>query len=302
MARFGRAHVEEEERENHERWLVSYADMITLLAALFIVLFAMSRLDVAKFQAFAKALRQGLGGDVGAFQDSGKSPLGSSAGVVDAPSLGGMALSPRQLGAARLLFADQAQQAASEQKAALSAAKQSIQTALDAQHLSDSVTFRTDARGLIINIVTDQVLFDLGSAQISPAGRKILDALAPTLRNLPNQMGVEGHTDNQPVLGGHGTNWELSTARATAVLRYLVERQQLPATRVYAAGYGEQRPLVPNDSAAHRATNRRVEIVVLADTSAANGANSTTGPTSVPTTVPTTIPTDVFSLGSSNGQ
>jgi chemotaxis protein MotB len=136
----------------------------------------------------------------------------------------------------------------------------------------------------VLQIVTDQVLFDLGKADLRPEGRAVLDGLASALKEVPNDIAVEGHTDNRPISGfPFPSNWELSTARATSVLRYLVDDKGLDRKRISAAGYGEERPVVPNDTPAHQAQNRRVEIVVLRpskplldDTTSTDSTTSTT--------------------------
>jgi chemotaxis protein MotB len=243
----GRRRLEDEEHESHERWLVSYADMITLLAALFIVLFAMSSLDLKKFQSFAEGVRASFGG----------SPVGSGSSVLDGDSGEGVLDTPGPP-------TTTAAQAAEVQQEAFAAARRQIETALADAGLGGSVRFRTDARGLVLSVVSDEVLFDTGSSALRVEGGGILDALAPALARLPNEISVDGHTDDRPVRSG-GSNWELSTARATAVLRYLVERRGLDPSRIVASGYADQRPLVPNDTEEHRAVNRRVELVVLAD-------------------------------------
>jgi chemotaxis protein MotB len=149
---------------------------------------------------------------------------------------------------------------------ALAAVQQRLTDALQQQGLGDSVRFRQEARGLVVSVVADSVLFDLGSAELRPDGRRVLDAVSGVLASLPNQVAIEGHTDDRPIRGPGGryaTNWELSTARATSVLHYLVAAHSLTAGRLSAAGYADQRPLVPNDTDEHRARNRRVEVVVL---------------------------------------
>ncbi len=110
----------------------------------------------------------------------------------------------------------------------------------------------------------DAALFDLGRADLRPEGVAVLRRLAPTLAGISNELVVEGHTDNIPITPGGPflSNWELSTARATTVLRWLLDNYHLRPARLSAAGYADTRPRVPNDTAAHRSSNRRVEIVV----------------------------------------
>ena len=133
--------------------------------------------------------------------------------------------------------------------------------------------FEQRDNGLVVNVVTDRVLFELGEASLRPEGRKVLDAVAPALRGLPNALTVEGHTDNVPVSGRYASNWELSTERATTVLRYLLTRG-VPSGQVSAAGYADQRPLSSNATAAGRARNRRVAIVVHALDSSGSAAQA----------------------------
>jgi chemotaxis protein MotB len=245
-----RAH--EEEHENHERWLVTYADMLTVLMALFIVMFALSVVDKAKFEKFA----QGMNGDLG----NGASLLQGGPGLQQPGS------TPVDLQSAIAALDEQhsRQQAAAREKDELEKARQRILQALIAKGMQDEVQFRLDERGLVVTVVTDDVLFPLGSATLRPKGNAVLDAIAPALHALPNQVTVEGHTDDLPISGRFASNWELSAERATSVLRYLLDRHALQPKRLSAAGYADQRPLTPNTSPAARSANRRVEVIVRA--------------------------------------
>ncbi|MCU1375556.1 MAG: OmpA/MotB domain protein [Actinomycetia bacterium] len=258
---------EEEAHDNEERWLLTYADMITLLMVLFIVLFSIGQLDLKKFQQLSSGLAQSFGtaqnvaltGGTGVL-DGGDSPLDSQT-------------------ATEILQAQQ--QAAADAQRQLQETAEKVKEALVGQGLGDKVTFRFEDRGLVLQIVTDDVLFDLGKADLRPEGRAVLDGLVPALKDVPNKLSVEGHTDNRPISGfPFASNWELSTYRATSVLRYLVEQRGLDAKRIAAAGYGEEQPLVPNDTLEHQAKNRRVEIVVLAPTQVVRTPSSTTPTTS----------------------
>ena len=254
----------EEEHDNEERWLLTYADMITLLMVLFIVLFSIGQLDLKKFQQ----LRSGL---ASSFGTSTAAPLGGGNGVLD----GGKTPLDQQDAAAKL---DAQAAAAAQQKAQLSQTAKEIQQALAGKGLGDKVTFRLEDRGLVLQIVSDDVLFDLGKAELRPEGKDVLDGLVPALQEVSNQLAVEGHTDNQPILSGpFATNWELSTARATTVLRYLVEQKGIVATRIAAAGYADTHPVVANDTPENKARNRRVEIVILAPQATAATPGGSTG-------------------------
>ena len=268
-------HEDHEEHENHERWLITYADMITLLMVLFIVLFAIGQTDLKKFAQLKNSLSNSFDNKGGA------QVLTGGSGAMDGSDPGKPVIVPGQLAAAAAAGPDAvAQQAAAAQQAlaekeahdaAVTAEKNTlahvqdeIRQELTAHGLGDSVRFRMEGRGLVVTVVTDKVLFDLGSADLRAEGRAVLDGMTPVLVNLPNHVAIEGHTDNQPIHSPqYATNWELSTARATTVLRYLVDAKGFPSARLSAAGYADQRPLVANDNDVDRAANRRVEVVIL---------------------------------------
>src|SRR3954470_13214722 len=268
---------EEEEHENHERWLVSYSDMVTLLMCLFIVLFAMSQVDKAKFAALASGLAQSFGAPITAL--SGTTPeakvLDGLPGAVDIAS----AIPPDETvqqaevdAAAAKAAAERAQRVAAEARSAyeeLAAARDAINAALTAAGHPDAARYEIDERGLVVHIVADAVLFDAEQAVLRPEGKVVLDSAAPTLASLPNMLRVEGHANHLPVSKGGPwpSNWELSAYRATTVLRYLAT-DGLPEARMYAAGYGSTQPLVPITDPTAISVNRRVDIVVLSTASA----------------------------------
>lgn len=241
-----------------EAYLLTYSDMITALLIFFIVMFAMGQLDLAKFERFklgmarsgASTVDDGLfeNGD-GVFEQAMIRPA-----VVSAPDDTDSEGTGDRTGRGP----DQAaEQAAFEQ------AQQQITAALAAVGAGSDVSFRVEERGLIITIVSDRVLFTPGSADLTPDGQTVVDALAGGLATLPNRMTVEGHTDSRPISTlRFPSNWELSVGRASAVLRTLVEEHGLAAGRLSAAGYADQRPVGPNETPEGRAVNRRVEIVV----------------------------------------
>ena len=256
--------------------------MITLLMVLFIVLFAIGQTDLAKFQELKTGLANTYGGKGGTpvlvggsgalagspALVSGVPPLVS--GVIDQKTTAGLASA-----ATALQEKNQQQAEVQVERRTLTTAQAEIQQALDARGLGGNATFEITGRGLVVTIVTDQVVYDTDSAVLRPGGQEILAAIAPAIRTLPNDIAIEGHTDDLPVTGGpYPTNWELSTARATSVLHFLVDTLHVDATRLSASGYGDERPLVPNVSDANRAKNRRVAIVVLSDISLNQGAPS----------------------------
>ena len=271
--RKGRKHVEED-HENAERWLLTYADMITLLMVLFIVLFAIGATDAKKFAKLHDGLAQSFGEST--VLDGGAGLLnGSAVQAPDAPddSRSGSEALQRQrmavLAGARAADAAARKQARAnkQEDLAMSRLQADITKSLAKNGLAGAVLFRkVDRHGLEVDIVTDRVLFDVAQATLRPQGIKVLTALSPALKGLPNDLVIEGHTDSQPIRSSQfASNWELSTQRATTVLRYLLTRGVSPS-KVSAVGYADQHPLVTGKSAASLARNRRVAIVILSPT------------------------------------
>jgi len=228
-----------------ERWLVTYADLITLLLIFFIVMYTMSKVDAAKFEAVASSLSQVLQGK-------------STAQIVDAP---GPSFVPGQSGAVPPQTAGQGNQAAEQQSLEEIARKLSQEVQKD-EKLALNIVIYQQERGLVISF-KDAILFPSGSATLLPESRDILLRVVNSLQGIPNYVRVEGHTDNRPINNPRfPSNWELSVLRATNVLHLMVENG-IDADRISATGYGEYRPIVPNLSAKEMGMNRRVDIVIL---------------------------------------
>jgi chemotaxis protein MotB len=271
-----RKHAEEpEEHENHERWLVSYADMITVLMALFIVLFAMSSVDQTKFDALKASLASSFGKPIAVVQ-TGKVPSIGDANSEGALDMGAIipASSPQvakeidhAVTAARasdaLKAADKTRADVEREVASMEKARKAILAELAKHHLADSVQFRYDARGLVVSIITDKVLFAANRAVLTPIGRTVLDAMGPALKKLPNDLLIEGHTNLEPVQPKYyPSDWELSSARADTVVRHLIAADGINPIRLAATGYADQHPLIPGTGDVANRLNRRVEIVV----------------------------------------
>ncbi len=231
------------EKENNERWLLTYADMITLLMTFFIVLYATSKTDVAKFNQIQAALERAFNVEVLQGRTVGVNTDGAGAGVL-----------------IQSLFTEPEFQTDVER------IQQHIQRAGAAlgKGSAPDVAIGATREGIIIRL-SGSFLFDSGRAELKPNALWQLDVIAEELRLMGNDIRVEGHTDNVPVDSPrYPTNWELSVARAIAVTRYLTEDGRIASARIGAAGYGEYRPIAPNDSPRNRSLNRRVEIRVLA--------------------------------------
>ena len=246
-----------EEHENHERWLITYADMITLLMAFFVMMYGMSILDLKKFADFKDGAAKQLGKSPAI--TGGQGILFAGTGIAEAASAPITGTGPRD-GAA-----DAVQETGEVDQEHIGALVAEVRARLKATGIAaDTVEAEVDPRGAVLRF-RDMVLFESGSASLSREGLDVLDQIVLMLAHIDNLVIVEGHTDNLPTDGkGFATNWELSTYRATQVLRWLVEGRRLPAPRFSAAGYADTHPRYLNDSPEHRSFNRRVEMIILA--------------------------------------
>jgi chemotaxis protein MotB len=243
--------------DSGNRWLSTYADAVTLLMAFFILLYAMSEIDTAKFAAFV----QGLQVPFGNVSSEGMMPAGDGL-LPDDDGLTPDRTPPPDLDVAEKVAAVEREKRIADQ---LEEVREALEEALLEEGLDQLVEQRIEERGLRVSIASDDILFALGSTDIDRLGRQVIRTVAKTLDGFPNPLTVEGHTDDVPLNRPDYTNWNLSTDRAVAVLSMMVERYGLPPDRVGAVGYGEFRPLADNDSSRGRARNRRVDILVLVE-------------------------------------
>jgi chemotaxis protein MotB len=270
-------HPPHEEHENHERWLVSYADMMTLLMVLFIVLFAISQVDADKFVKLKAGLAAGFGAESVALEGRGSElqdadpeaePFDPGAKVGTPVDAAEAQAQDEELQKA-VAQADRAKQSQMAQRAEAEADKleeiqKQLTAALEAKGLADNVRFTIDERGLVVTIVTSSVIFAGDSADLQAGGRGVLDSVGPTVAALPNRIQVDGHTNQLPVqTRNYPSGWELSSARASSVVRYLIDKFGLPASRMSAAGYADTRPLLDPADPQAPTVNRRVEVVVM---------------------------------------
>lgn len=238
------------EHVNHERWLVSYADFITLLFAFFVVLFASSQSDKKKQAAMMQAMQNAFQ-QYGVFEAHSKTPaLAPSAGSSEQPA-------PI---ATHLSLEIAASDEAIRKQIAESIARE-LRQGSGKLLAKGVVNIRNAADGMVISL-KDVGFFDSGSAKIRPEALQLLQHIASDLP--PGNVRVEGHTDNVAIHSAqYDSNWELSTARATAIARVLLERSFVNPAALSIAGYGEFHPIAPNSTADGRAMNRRVDIVLL---------------------------------------
>lgn len=250
----------EGEHENAERWLLTYADMITLLVAFFIMLYAMSVMNIKKFEQLASSIRGGFGGSMmnGAPNITQGGGLDGSPAIVTDSKHNDEAV-PSSQNFPKLGKPD----GEDAEKKSLDHAYDVMSTYIKKNKLSRVMNVVQTARGVVVTVMTDKMLFAKGGADLNPGELGLLDEVAKVVNTVPNMVRVEGHTDNLAIhTVRYPSNWELSVTRATTVLRYFENRNVNPG-RMEAAGYADQRPIVSNDNEENRARNRRVEIVLL---------------------------------------
>jgi chemotaxis protein MotB len=254
-----------ERAAGHERWLVSYADFITLLFAFFTTLYAISNVDLQKMNRLVSSLQVAFDTRGGKGAAQAVKPGGTTAGAVRSAA----AAPPQAAGVEELRklppkVLDQIGRGYLE--ATLSDVRRRLEETLKPAVLDGRVSLSMDRRGLVVSI-REAGTFKTGSAEVSDELRALIGEVGAALRGIDKLVRVEGHTDDIPIhTARFGSNWELSTARATAVVALLVQEFGLPPGRLSAAGYAEFHPRQPNADAASRAVNRRVDIVILNQT------------------------------------
>lgn len=223
------------EEEGGEAWLLPYSDLMTLLLAVFIVLFAVSQVNEEKAQMMA-----------GAFTDQMMTQRFADAkvtaqGQTQNSTTGGAITEEQQM---------------EELKAELDAK-------LKSENLTASVTTRIDERGLVVSL-SNAIIFDPGSAEIKSENVNVLLEIADMVSIMDNYIRIEGHTDNVPMNSSqYPSNWDLSVARAANVVRLLTTESKITPDRLIAVGYGEYRPVADNSTNEGRAMNRRIDIIVM---------------------------------------
>lgn len=234
----GRRRAEEGEHggPSMERWLLTYADMITLLMIFFILMYVISSVNIQRFRVLAQALSVTLKGEpTGLFNEQGPSFV---PGENDESFL------------------------ENNESLMMSQARKELEAYLQQHNLTGKVTVSEEERGLVVSF-QELTLFRRGSATLTPESRPIIASVGKILQKTTNYIRVEGHTCNLPINNSQfPSNWELSSARALTVLHEFI-RDGLPPWRLSATGYGEYRPRYPNDTEEHRKLNRRVDIVLL---------------------------------------
>ncbi len=280
-------------QENEERWLLTYSDMITLLMALFMVLFSISSVNVSKYITLQQSLRAAFSGSIlpggrAILKSGSESTSAHTPATAEIPSI--MPLTPSipkpvdigtaqaqaaikaaqaaypntpiGISARQLQTALQAAESASQEQSSFVALKLRLQSYAQAHGFASQVSATIERRGLVVTVLTDKLLFDSGQATLQAAGMPLLNEIASLLNvDRTHPIVVEGYTDDIPIeTAEFPSNWELSTARATTVVQYLIAHG-VDENRLGAAGYAQLHPITSNATPAGRALNRRVEIV-----------------------------------------
>ena len=230
---------EEPEKDDSERWMLSYLDFITLLCCFFILMYSMSRVDQEKFDALKSAMNSQFGGT--------DYIVGESPG----PSImvGETAANGLHKGVS--------------EESQMQEVQQKLQATIDNKQLQSNVTIFSDERGIVIR-VRDSLFFPSGKADFSESAKKTIDIMGETMKTLPNYVHIEGHTDNVPIHNDEfSSNWQLSNTRASNVVEELIRGSGYDPHLLSATGYGEYRPIASNNSPEGRQMNRHVDIVIL---------------------------------------
>jgi chemotaxis protein MotB len=260
------------EPEKEERWLLTYADMLTLMFALFMVLYSISSVNITKFETLQQSLKAAFSGSV---LSGGKAILrtGSestsnkaSANAADIPAIVPITPSipkPTDTSAAQIASAMESASGTEQEQSDFEHLQAELNAYAKAHGFGKEVQTLIDRRGLVVRVLTDKLLFDSGSATLQPGGTPLLAEIAHLLNvDRTHPITVEGNTDNQPIdTAQFPSNWELSSDRAASVVRFLIAHSVYDE-RLSAAGYADLRPVASNATAAGRALNRNVDIVL----------------------------------------
>ncbi len=265
-------HKQKQKKDNSERWLLTYSDLITLLMILFILLFAISNVNQSKYDQLAEALSESMGegasifnGSAGVIQDGGGnnvidigSPDGDGSGSGDQePSGTTGSPTPTPTGAASESL---------ETEKDMEELQSDINQVLDDMDVGMNAGTHMIEKGLTVTFTND-IFFDSGKDVLKEEMKHGLSKIAKLLNRVDNKIIIEGHTDNVPIrdTNKYTSNWQLSAARAANVVEYLVDHEKVDGTRISAVGYGEYSPVASNDTAEGRSQNRRVDIIILYD-------------------------------------
>ena len=236
-------HVEEHEEKHDERWLVSYADFITLLMVLFVILYSMGQIDVKKYKTLAESMRSAFS-------------VGAAAQVVDSQinQVGGTS----EDGTSKPIVVPGIPEGPTQSEEVAG----QLTSMLSSQNLGSAVSVQTNIEGVLISL-SERLVFKEGQSDLPPESFPVLDTIVGMIRPINNKIRLVGHTSNIPSSSPqYPGNWELSLARAMSVARYMINAGVAP-DRFIVSGQGEYAPLFPNDTIQHQELNARVEIIIV---------------------------------------
>ena len=278
---------------NHERWLVSYADFITLLFAFFVVLYASSQVDKRKVGKLAMAIQVAFQ-EMGVFQASSTQVPINPEDPMPFSTVQAVENVERSASVARVASHPEGTLGSGRENGDLAQLQADLENSLAAEINRKEIAMRREPDGLVISL-REVGFFESGSAQMKSASQPAFDRIANMLRERQCRLRIEGHTDNIPIHNAQfSSNWELSTSRSTEIVRLLLVRDGYSPARLSAAGYAEFHPVASNATAEGRAMNRRVDIVVLGNDWPANMAGVTANQTPVQSRrVPVPVPVGI---------
>lgn len=249
-----------EKHANHERWLVSYADFITLLFAFFVVLYASSQVDKRKVGKLALAIQVAFQ-QLGVFDSSNTQIPLSDSEAMPFSKIQVVENADRTSDMSR--FVQPMKGMVTPPTQPMKEIQAELEKALAPEIQNSTVEIKARREGLVVSL-REIGFFESGSAVMRASSRGAIDRLAAVLGARTESLRVEGHTDNIPIHNSrYASNWELSTARASELIKLFVERYHFDPARLAAAGYGEYHPVASNETADGRAKNRRVDVVIL---------------------------------------
>lgn len=229
------------------KWMVTFSDLFMLVLVFFILLFSMSQIDLVKFKAVAESFKQVNVLDYNPSAVPFEHPTDFSINTESTNNQDDVAENEEEV---------------QKNEDSLEEVLVEVQTFLAENDLEDVVVANRTERGIVL-VLEEKVLYETAEARILPIAHPFLDKVGTLLTKIPNLVKIEGHTDNRPIsTEKFPSNWELSAARASSVIRYLVDSHDLDPERFIAVGYGDTRPIVDNNSNANYQKNRRVEIVI----------------------------------------
>lgn len=244
------------EEQGAPKWMVTFSDLMTLVLVFFILLFSMSQIDLIKFQAVAESFRSRAIFDFYPSTVEFENPSARTSETDESKKE-----SEYDTPSKNDTIKDE--EVIMDSNESLDKLVEEVEEFLKDNELNKVISANRTDRGVVL-ILQEQVLFETAEARLIDAGKPFLDKVRQLLDNIPNHVKVEGHTDDRPISTyRYPSNWELSAARSSSVIRYLTNNYDLDTTRFTAVGYGDTRPLVTNNSPENWEKNRRVEIVIL---------------------------------------